>query len=572
MSDSSDSTNSQMTIDSIGDFLAWVEEGSGVKILYRGIRSFEWEVSASLYRRLLLGFDERHVEEHEFWEKTQELLDLAEDMGFHYEEHGKDNLLLLARLQHYGAATCLIDFTRNPLVALWFACQPCTKCQQGEKDRDLNQSDDVPGKVVAINVDSSKRYSKVKASGHSEAMESWENQSREQNSKKFRLWRWPPEQQNKRIIAQQSEFIFGRTVIRPDRECIIPAAQKRDILGQLRKIGVSEESLFPDFSGFARINGYDRAFPYTSGERHFKYGKERYEKKKYEQSADHFQRAARGFENNDLDVKERLSNAYEFLARGRKFLKEEKYAEAIKCFTNAAELFRGGEEEQRGRGDALLGLAQARFASGEREAESVLVEMEEVMALIPNVQCPHIFMGDVQRSMKKYPAAVESYDNALKINPENARTFFKRGRVKQAMKAHKDAIKDYDQALKINSSVADAYFNRAYCKERTGDISGAISDCTKGLEINPRSLDAYFLRGQCYTAVLNYEVAIGDYSNLLYIDPEHKNAYNNRAGCKSRLGDYDGAIADLERALEIDPEFETARKNLEKIRAFKENM
>src|SRR5690606_32894209 len=34
-----------------------------------------------------------------------------------------DDMGLLADLQHYGVETRLIDFSSNPMTALWFACQ-----------------------------------------------------------------------------------------------------------------------------------------------------------------------------------------------------------------------------------------------------------------------------------------------------------------------------------------------------------------------------------------------------------------------------------------------------------------
>ena len=41
-----------------------------------------------------------------------------------FSEHGsKQPLEVMAQLQHYGAATGLIDFTESALAALWFACK-----------------------------------------------------------------------------------------------------------------------------------------------------------------------------------------------------------------------------------------------------------------------------------------------------------------------------------------------------------------------------------------------------------------------------------------------------------------
>ncbi|MBQ2819115.1 MAG: FRG domain-containing protein [Clostridia bacterium] len=46
----------------------------------------------------------------------------------------KTDFEMVALMQHYGLPTRLLDFTRNPMIALWFACQRDTKCKLGEAD------------------------------------------------------------------------------------------------------------------------------------------------------------------------------------------------------------------------------------------------------------------------------------------------------------------------------------------------------------------------------------------------------------------------------------------------------
>ncbi|VVM26322.1 hypothetical protein BSPWISOXPB_3766 [uncultured Gammaproteobacteria bacterium] len=41
--------------------------------------------------------------------------------SYHYHKEKLSDLELLLELQHYGAATGLVDFSRDFLIALWFA-------------------------------------------------------------------------------------------------------------------------------------------------------------------------------------------------------------------------------------------------------------------------------------------------------------------------------------------------------------------------------------------------------------------------------------------------------------------
>ena len=154
-----------------------------------------------------------------------------------------EDLEVLAEFQHYGAATFLMDFTYNTLVALWFAC----------KEGSNGNSKD--GKVVAVNPNDPKFIQ-----GTQEfkiiTLDLLEKKIDEFSLDNRKLYQWQPrQQQNERIIAQQSIFLFGvlEIEINPDEECIIDGSCKEDIRESLKRIyGITPDMLFPDFDGFAR--------------------------------------------------------------------------------------------------------------------------------------------------------------------------------------------------------------------------------------------------------------------------------------------------------------------------------
>ncbi len=99
---------------------------------WRGQSDVDWKVESTAVRRIRRHIEYNQDSELQKWPTLDEkvtqyerrLLNDARAKGFGYgERHKLSDLDLLASLQHYGAATRLIDFTRNAFVALWFACQ-----------------------------------------------------------------------------------------------------------------------------------------------------------------------------------------------------------------------------------------------------------------------------------------------------------------------------------------------------------------------------------------------------------------------------------------------------------------
>lgn len=91
----------------------------GQRFAWRGLSSADFDVTSSLQHRLGSNARETHVRDAE-----RAILKTAREWGLGVTESAHvDDLQLLADLQHYGAPTRLLDFTSNPMTALWFACQ-----------------------------------------------------------------------------------------------------------------------------------------------------------------------------------------------------------------------------------------------------------------------------------------------------------------------------------------------------------------------------------------------------------------------------------------------------------------
>lgn len=105
------------SIDSLSDFIRIIEIVTTIKRLssyyffYRGMSNSCWQLEPSLMRKMKrLSFLEH---------------DLAVEFNTempHIFKNANNNFEKIASMQHYGIPTRLLDFSLNPLIALYFAC------------------------------------------------------------------------------------------------------------------------------------------------------------------------------------------------------------------------------------------------------------------------------------------------------------------------------------------------------------------------------------------------------------------------------------------------------------------
>ena len=128
---------------------------------------------------------------------------------------------------------------------------------------------------------------------------------------------------------------------------------------------------------------------------------------------------------------------------------------------------------------------------------------------------------------KEFQNAINYYNKAIELNPNNSHAYYNRGVAKSALLDNAGAKIDYNKAFELNTKdPADPfkYFKSGFAKHDLKDYIGAIADYTKAIALNPDYTDAYVKRGNAKCEIKNPRSAIADYNKAIKLNPA--DAYN----------------------------------------------
>ena len=79
--------------------------------------------------------------------------------------------------------------------------------------------------------------------------------------------------------------------------------------------------------------------------------------------------------------------------------------------------------------------------------------------------------------------AIGNYDEAIRLNPQNAKAYNNRGVLQHEGRDYNWAIYDYDEAIRVDSEYAKAYNNRGLTYQSLGKVEEAERDFQKAKEL-----------------------------------------------------------------------------------------
>lgn len=416
------------------------------RFVYRGQRNSDWRLHSAAHRRIIStygpGYDLRSDDFADTFLDYHQTLLLASARNHGFDEHAGlrlADLPLLAKLQHFGAATGLLDFTSSPLVALWFACE------DNRFDGSVFVVESTPlSNLNPANAAADDNAYKVvldEAIRSSEALE------------------WEPGvigDAAARVIAQQSVLLIDRPAGLEDlvhATLTIPAADKQRLRTSLISLGFTQHSLFMDFFGFANNNATNTRMTYPS-DQSFAIGL------RFHESA-----LAGPPHRRRLRFRQALTKYNEHLAR--------RHDDAKAYF-------------QRGNIHAETGEFASAIADYDTAISQYQGQLQDIRHLV------HYNRANAKVQCLQLESAITDYDQALRFVPSHEDSLYNRGSTYAMQEEYARAIEDFDRL----PTDPDALFNKANSLVMLGELEKAMSCYRELADCDPSDTDSSNNRDQ----------------------------------------------------------------------------
>ncbi len=116
-----------------------------------------------------------------------------------------------------------------------------------------------------------------------------------------------------------------------------------------------------------------------------------------------------------------------------------------------------------------------------------------------------------------------------------------------------EAVDAFDRALELNPDNWEAMTHRGLALERVGRLDDALAAHERAIELDPADPRAYLNYATTLQAAGRLERALAEYQRALALDPDMTETYLGLATVYRRMGWFDEALRAVERAAELSP-------------------
>ncbi|NCT45806.1 MAG: tetratricopeptide repeat protein [Microcystis aeruginosa G11-09] len=161
--------------------------------------------------------------------------------------------------------------------------------------------------------------------------------------------------------------------------------------------------------------------------------------------------------------------------------------------------------------------------------------------------------GQTFYQLKRYTDALNSYGQALKINPDYLGALQGKADTLLALKRYSEALNTYEKAIQINPDSAwQAWLGRGQALDKLGKNQEALESFDRVLSFNPAASQAWQGKADIYLELQQYSAAQKALDKLLTFQQNDAKAWYKKGWSLQNLEDYEGAVKAYDQALAIE--------------------
>ena len=477
------------------------------------------------------------------------------DRARHLFKPDTTNIEILTELRHYGGDTALIDFSRDLMAALFFAC---------------NSDMENEGLITCCLEADLEKLSEI------------DYDDRPTDSHIIEPVRTPNSQA--RTLAQSSVFIYAPEGYLDTELCTffyISPESKIQVLEQLRNIhNISARTIYNDLPGFL-----ENEKKFRESTINLSRGMTKLINREHGEAIQYFNKAIkfrhdnedalflRGFSRCEIgELKDSIedfskvirlnpddSSAYNL--RGFVYNNTEEYDKAIPDLDEAIRLNPYDVDAHIHRADAKDAIGDADGAMEDREIANILS--------IDLAQKAH-GLGKEKAIAGEHEEAIKEYGKAIDYKPDFIDPYYDRGLAKLELRQYKEAIEDFDEYIRLKpNDPGEAHYHRGVAKLEMRDNKGALVDLDEAISIEPDNTAYYTARAKLKHEMGDYAEAIIDYNEVIKRNPDDVDALKGRGKAHEAHGDIDAAEADLSLAKNAQKKLSKQVGGLRRIRSLR---
>ncbi len=164
----------------------------------------------------------------------------------------------------------------------------------------------------------------------------------------------------------------------------------------------------------------------------------------------------------------------------------------------------------------------------------------------------HVWQGKKQL-LEEPKAALNSFQEAIKINPQSALAWKNRGDALFNLERYRAALFAYDKALHISPNNPKIWQGRGEALYRLERFEAAVTAYDKALQLNPKDAVILNRKGRALYKLELYPDALAAQDQALRLKPNYVNAMKDRGIALLGIGKHEEAMVAFSNAQTFDP-------------------